>query len=54
MIKAPPISDAAPGFSPRASQTHSGPRTTSSMVMTEVSAAGISRAPAVKSRNPRA
>jgi len=35
-----------------ATQTHSGPSTVSSMPISELSAAGISRAPAVKSRKP--
>ena len=51
-ITAPPISENALGCSPTASQTHSGPSTHSSTPMSEDSATGMSRAPAVKSKSP--
>ena len=51
-ISAPPTSDAAPGRSASTSHTHSGPSTVSSKPISEVSAAGIRRAPPMKSRKP--
>src|SRR5207244_1761262 len=50
--RAPPVSVAVAGRALSTSQTHSGPSTVSSMPMSELSAAGISRAPAMKSRKP--
>jgi len=44
---APPTSDGSPGFSPSASHTQTGPSTLSSTAMSEASATGMRRAPAV-------
>src|SRR3954447_20628188 len=49
---APPSSVAVVGFSSIASQTHSGPSTTSSSVISATCAAGISRAPTVRNASP--
>ena len=53
-MRLPPVSVAALGRSLSTSHTQSGPSTVSSMPISELSAAGISRAPAMKSRKPTA
>ncbi len=50
---APPTSEGTPGFSPSASQTHTGPSTLSSTAMSAASATGMRRAPAVNRIMPR-
>ena len=51
-MRAPPVKVATPGRSFSASQTQSGPSTVSSMPTSALCAAGIHRAPAMKSKNP--
>ena len=51
-MRAPPVSDVTPGYSLSTSQTQRVPSTVSSMPRSAVCAAGIKRAPAVKSKKP--